>query len=384
MARSVAGWACPECPVALSAPLPWGHALSRVVSRKKVDLYIEQRENSVATARVGLIEGDGIGPEITAAARAVLDASGADLEWVDLPAGESAFHTHGSAMPTETVEAALGLDAVLKGPMAVPMSGYSSPNQGLRFALGAFANVRSVQYFQHNGANRYPGLNLTIIRDVTEDLTRGASQEIGDGIAGVALKVVSRPAVERLARFALSYAEALGGSRVTVTHLAPSQRDTDGLFLRVMLEVGEAFPALSLDEEAIDPLMVHLVQDPTRYHILVSPNLYGGILCGLLAGLAGSVGLMPGANLGGAVPIFEPGHGTAPRYAGANRANPVGCILSGAMMLEHLGDHRAGARIRRSVAQAIEHGHATPDIGGESGTTEFAQAIAARCLSDDT
>lgn len=338
---------------------------------------------SVAGARVGLIKGDGIGPEITAAARSVLGASGAELQWVYLPAGESAFREQGSALPAETVETALGLDAVLKGPMSVPMSGYASPNQGLRLALGAFANVRSVQHYPHRGANRFPGLDLTIIRDVTEDLTRGASQVIGDGIAGVALKVVSRPAVERLARFALSYAESCNASRITVAHLAPSQRDTDGLFLRVMLEIGEKeFPALSIDEEAIDPLMVHLVQDPTNYDILVSPNLYGGILCGLLAGLAGSVGLMPGGNLGGRVPIFEPGHGTSPRYTGADRANPVGCILSGAMMLEHLGDHRAANRVRRSVSKAIEDGHATPDIGGDSGTAEFAQAIEDRCSMD--
>lgn len=328
--------------------------------------------------RIGYVDGDGIGPEIMAVGRDVLAATGIPIDWVRLEAGAAAFRAHGSALPDTTLDAMGTVDAILKGPMEVPMDGYPSPNQGLRAAAGAFANVRTVQYLPHP-RSRYPDLDVGIVRGVTEDLTAGTSQRFADGAAGVATKVVSRPHVERLARFAYAHALERGIERVTITHLAPSQRDTDGLFLEVALEVAADYPDLRVDEEAIDPLCVHLIQDPTPYRLLLTSNLYGGILCGVLAGLAGSVGLMPGGNLGGTVPIFEAGHGSSPRHAGKDRANPVGVIHSGAMLLEHLGQREAADRVRGAVYRTMSEGHATPDVGGRDGTRQFGARVAERC-----
>lgn len=328
--------------------------------------------------RAGVIEGDGVGPEIVAAARMVVDATGAGVEWVPLPAGADAFRTLGSALPAATVAAVRELKVVLKGPMAVPVDGYPSPNQGLRAAAGAFVNIRSVQHYPHTG--RYPGLDLVIARDVTEDLTRGIGHEFGDGLAGVALRITSRESVERLARFAYTWAQDHGLERVTIGHLAPSQRTTDGIFLRAALDVAREFPTLTVDDEAIDPLCTHLLQDPTPYQLLLTPNLYGGILCGVLSGLAGSVGLMPGVNVGDGIAIFEPGHGTAPKYAGTGRADPIACILSGAMLLEHVGHAGAAQRIHHAVREVIGAGLATPDIGGTATTSELAGHICDRVL----
>lgn len=325
--------------------------------------------------RIGYVDGDGVGPEIMAVTRDVLDASGVSIDWVHLEAGAAAFRAHGSALPSTTLDLLGAVDAILKGPMEVPMGGYPSPNQGLRAAAGAFANVRTVQYFPHP-RSRYPGLDVGIVRGVTEDLTAGTSQRFADGAAGAAMKVVSQPHVERLARFAYAYALQRDIERVTVAHLAPSQRDTDGLFLEVALKVAADYPGLIVDEEAIDPLCVHLIQDPTPYRLVLTSNLYGGILCGVLAGLAGSVGLMPGGNLGGTVPIFEAGHGSAPRYAGMDRANPVGVLLSGAMLLESLGEPQAAERVRDAVYLTIEAGHATVDVGGGDGTRQFGGRVA--------
>ena len=186
------------------------------------------------------------------------------------------------------------------------------------------------------------------------------------------MKVTTRTAAERVARFAYAWAIEHGRERITIGHLAPSQRATDGLFLETALAAAAEFPALSVQEEAVDPLCTHLLQDPTGYQILLTPNVYGGILCGVLAGLAGSVGLMPGGIFGPAGALFEAGHGSAPKYAGTDTANPVGCILSGAMLLDHVGQGDIADRIRRAVHDTITDGSSsTRDLGGDGGTSAF-------------
>lgn len=321
-----------------------------------------------------LVRGDGIGPEIVSAAVDVMSAAGAEVDWIDVPAGEAAFERTGHAVPPETVEAVKDTRLALKGPMGVPMSGYTSPNQGMRRIIDAYANVRSVQHYAHAGWSRYPGLDVAIIRDQTEDLTRGASQRTAGDEAGMAMKVVTRASSERVASFAYQWAEDHGIAGVTIGHLAPSQRDTDGLFLESALAVAERFPGVTVTEEAVDPLAVHLLQDPSSYRLLLMQNVYGGIFCGVLAGLAGTVGVMPGGIFGPGGAIFEAGHGNAPKYAGTDRANPVGCILSGAMLLDHVGQQDVADRVRKAVRETIEEGTTTTrDLGGSGGTAAFAR-----------
>lgn len=329
-------------------------------------------------ASAALVRGDGIGPEIIAATVEVMTAAGAEVEWIEAPAGEDAYRETGEAVPESTAEAVRSAGVALKGPIGVPMTGYQSPNQTLRRVVGAYANARSARYYKHRGHARYPGLDLTIVRDQTEDLTRGAAQGTAGGEAGVRLKVITRASAERVARFTYRLAQARGVDRVTIAHLAPSQRETDGLFLDSAMTVADEFPGLAVTEEAVDPLCVHLLQDPSPYRIVLTTNVYGGILCGVLAGLAGTVGVMPGGIFGDGGALFEAGHGNAPKYAGHDRANPVGCILSGAMLLDHIGQSEAADRIRVAVEDTITEGRATtPDLGGTAGTAEFARRCAA-------
>ncbi|MGH3756880.1 isocitrate/isopropylmalate family dehydrogenase [Actinophytocola sp.] len=327
---------------------------------------------------VALLPGDGIGPEIVEATTAVLDAAGAEVEWLPVVAGARVFEETGEALPAETVETARAAGVVLKGPMGTPRQGYRSPNQRLRDAMGTFANVRLARSFPHP-ATQFPGVDLTLIRDVTEDFTQGTAQRlagpVGAELAGVALRVTTRPAVDRLARFAYDWARARGKHRVAIGHLATSQRATDGLFVETALAAAaDGFTDLDVTDEAMDPLCTHLMQHPGRYDVLLTGHLYGGILCGVLAGLIGTVGLLAGAAFGTAGAIFEAGHGNVPKYAGLDRANPAACILSGAIMLDHLGQTEAAKRVRVAVERTIAEGrHTTPDLGGTGGTRSFAR-----------
>lgn len=329
--------------------------------------------------RVALIPGDGVGPELTSAAVRVLEAARADLDWEEAEAGSGAYQRTGSALPEATLEVVARCRVALKGPMTVPLSGYPSPNMAIRSALGTYVNVRTVRHYEPGGRSRFPGFEVAIIRDLTEDLGRGATQQIGNGEAGAELKVISRFATERLARFAFEWMQSHRLTRVTVANQAPSQRATDGLFLRTVQQTARDYPDIALSEEAMDGLTMHLAIDPSGYQVILAPNLYGGILCGLCAGMAGSVGLMPGGGFGDGTALFEPGHGSAPRYAGLNRANPVGTILSGAMLLDYLGEADAAERVRGAVAATIrEHRHVTYDLGGTAGTREMTEAICAQ------
>jgi isocitrate dehydrogenase (NAD+) len=331
----------------------------------------------VGRVPVALLPGDGIGPEIVDAAAAVLEAAGAEVEWVRVAAGADAFERYGEALPAATVATVSDIGVVLKGPMGVPRHGYRSPNQGLRDALGAFVNVRHAQHFPHPHA-KFPGLDLSLVRDITEDFTQGTAQRIGTDLAGVAVRVTSAPTVDRLARFTFDMARNRRRPRVVIGHLATSQRATDGLFVETATEVGAEYPDLTITDEAVDPLCTHLLQDPSRYDVVLTSHLYGGILCGVLAGLMGSVGLLGGAAFGPTGAIFEAGHGNAPKYSGLDRANPAGCILSGAMLLDHIGQPQAATRVRDAVTAAIAEGtETTADLGGRGGTRSFARRCCA-------
>jgi isocitrate dehydrogenase (NAD+) len=330
----------------------------------------------MAAVAAALVPGDGIGPEVTGAMVEILRAAGADVEWHVLPGGAQSFRDRGDAMPEATVATVHELGLALKGPLEVPLRTYENPNRGLRHAISAYVNVRTVRGYPLPGGHRYDGLRLAIVRELTEDAARGAEQRTGDGRTGIALKVVTRTATEKVARFAYEWALGQGHGSVAVAHLGPSQRATDGLFLDVALEVADDYPELAITEEAVDPLCVHLIQDPSPYRVVLTMNVYGGILCGVAAGLAGSVGVLAGMNVGEHGVVFEAGHGSAPRHAGKDTANPMGIVLSGAMLLDHVGQHDVADRVRTSVERVVAEGKAAPrDLGGGGSLSAFVARV---------
>lgn len=326
---------------------------------------------------VTLIPGDGVGPELAAATRLVLDHAGSSIVWDEVVAGEEAYRKTGAAITPELVASVRRTKSALKGPMGNPGAGYLSPNVDLRAQLGLWCNVRMAIYFE-GARSPFPGTFLIVIRDVTEDIGRGVQQMVGED-AGVAIKFITRASSDRVSRFAFEYARAHYYTHLTIPHQAPSLRTTDALFLSTAMAAAKDYPDLTVDDEAMDGLSTHLAMRPQSYEVLLCPNSYGGILCGLCAGLVGGVGLMPGVNLDGeGIAVFEAGHGSAPKYKGLNKMNPVGMILSGAMLLEHVGQPEAAARVKAAVSKVIaEHKYVTYDLGGTATTTEMAEAIVA-------
>lgn len=325
---------------------------------------------------VTLIPGDGIGPEVIAAARLVIDRATSTISWDVVEAGDSAYRQTGNAVPPPVVASLRRTKIGLKGPMGVPTAGYTSPNTEIRNVMGLWCNIRIAIHFE-GARSPHVGTKIVLIRDVTEDLVRGVQQMVGPD-AGIAVRFITRANAVRLARFGLDYARAHGIKRVTIPNQAPSFRSTDGLFVTTVLDEAKAYPDVSVEEEAMDAVTMHLALHPQAYPMFLSPNLYGGILCGLCSGLVGGVGLMPGANLNGdGTAVFEAGHGSAPKYAGLNKVNPTGMVLSGAMMLDHLGESDAARNIEQAVAKVIREGrHVTYDQGGTASTTVMAEAIA--------
>jgi isocitrate dehydrogenase (NAD+) len=329
---------------------------------------------------VCLIPGDGIGPEVTGAARRVMEAAGADLEWVELPAGESAVETHGSPLPDRTVAAIMGHKVCLKGPVATPIgSGFTSINVQLRRRLGLYAAVRPVRSLP-NVPSRYRNVELVVVRENTEGLYSGIEHEVVPGIVE-SLKITTLSACTRISRWAFDYAQTRGRKKVTVFHKANIMKMSDGLFLRCARKIREQFyPGIEYEEFIIDNGCMQLVSDPTRFDVLLMENLYGDLVSDLCAGLVGGLGVVPGANIGDECAIFESVHGTAPNIAGEGVANPLACIMSGVMLLNHIGQTGAAERIKNAYNAVLAEGDPatlTPDIGGRGGTDRFAQAVIA-------
>lgn len=324
---------------------------------------------------VTLIPGDGIGPDVVAAAKNVLDYATPSINWDEVQAGDEAFRKHGNPVPPEVIDSLRRTRLGLKGPMGVPTAGYASPNTEIRNAMGLWCNIRMAIHFE-GARSPHVGTDIVLVRDVTEDLVRGVQQMVGPD-AGIAIRFITRANADRLARFGLDYARSRGIKRVTVPNQAPTFRSTDGLFVTTVMDVARDYPELTVDEEAMDAVTMHLAMRPQAYPMFLSPNLYGGILCGLCSGLVGGVGLMPGANLdGNGTAVFEAGHGNAPKYTGMNKVNPTGMILSGAMLLEHIGESEAASRVRAAVAAVIREGkHVTYDQGGSASTSEMGNAV---------
>lgn len=321
------------------------------------------------------VPGDGIGPEVTWAARHVVDATGVAIDWVEGSAGEEVFRESGVTIPERTLELVTKIGVVLKGPMANPIgTGYASPNIALRRAAGLYANVRLARALP-GAPTHYENADLVVIREVTEDVYTGAAQRLGPD-AAIAIKHVTRAATHRIARFAFDYARRHGHTRITVAHKAATLKETDGLFLEAVHEIGAEHPDITLDDALIDALAMHLVRDPSEYQILLAPFQYGDILADLCAGLAGGLGLAPGASFGDRAAFFEAAHGSAPKHAGRDKVNPTALILSAALMLDHLGEGAAADRVRAAVAEVIRRGDTTTyDLGGQASTSAMTEAV---------
>jgi len=335
--------------------------------------------------RVTLIPGDGIGPELVEAARRVVEATGVPIEWEVQEAGEAAMARLGTPLPEEVLESIRRTGVALKGPITTPIgTGFRSVNVALRKELGLYANLRPARTIP-GVRTRFEAVDLVIVRENMEDLYAGIEHEVIPGVACESIKVITRPATERIVRFAFEYARQNGRRKVTAVHKANIMKLSDGLFLRVAQEVAASYPDIAFEDRIVDNMCMQLVQKPELYDVLVLPNLYGDIISDLASGLVGGLGVAPGANIGEKWAVFEPVHGSAPKYAGQNKANPTATILSAALMLRHLGQADAAERVEAAVRSVIAEGRwvtadlkPSPGDPSAAGTREMAQAIAER------
>jgi isocitrate dehydrogenase (NAD+) len=331
------------------------------------------------TYAVTLIPGDGIGPELADAARKVLGATGIGFEWDVQEAGEATIASEGTPLPDRVIDSIRANGVALKGPITTPVgSGFRSVNVGLRQALELYANVRPARTMK-GVETRYEGVDLIIVRENTEDLYAGIEHRVGPD-AAESIKIITRAASQRIARYAFDYAVRNGRRKVTAVHKANIMKLSDGLFLESAQQVAAEYAGrVEFEDRIVDNMCMQLVQKPELYDVLVLPNLYGDIVSDLAAGLVGGLGVAPGANIGETSAVFEPVHGSAPKYAGLNRANPTALILSGALMLRHLGETDAADAVESATRDVIAEGTTvTYDLGGTAGTSEFAEAVAAR------
>ncbi|MGE0193896.1 MAG: isocitrate/isopropylmalate dehydrogenase family protein [Planctomycetota bacterium] len=327
--------------------------------------------------RVVFLPGDGIGPEVAAAAREVVDASGMEIDWVDQEMGLVAFEKCGDALPREVIEAITECGVALKGPTTTPIGrGHVSANVRLRKELELFANVRPVKTVPGLETSHGP-IDLVIVRENTESLYAGLENEVAPGVV-TSIKVITDRASRRIARFAFEYAQRWGRKTVTAVHKANIMKKADGLFLRCAQEEAAKFEGkVAFNDVLVDALCMHLVTRPSRYDVLLLENLYGDIVSDLAAGLIGGLGLAPGGNYGEKGAVFEAIHGSAPDIAGQGIANPIAMILSAAMMCHHLGDPGRYRRIRRGIAAVTRERKdvLTPDLGGKGNTASLTKAI---------
>jgi isocitrate dehydrogenase (NAD+) len=326
--------------------------------------------------RVTLIPGDGIGPELAEASRRVLDATGIAFEWEVVDAGEAVMAEYGTPLPAHVLESVRRNKVALKGPITTPVGeGFRSVNVTLRQELGLYANLRPARSIK-GLETRYDDVDLVIVRENTEDLYAGIEHMVGPD-AAESIKIITRAASERIARFAFDYAVANGRRKVTAVHKANIMKLSDGLFLESCRTVAADYEGkVEFEDRIVDNMCMQLVQKPDAYDVLVLPNLYGDIVSDLAAGLVGGLGVAPGANIGEDGAVFEPVHGSAPKYAGQNKANPTALILSGALMLRHLGHTDAAARVEGAIRAVIAEGRTTTsDLGGTAGTSQFADAV---------
>jgi isocitrate dehydrogenase (NAD+) len=331
------------------------------------------------TYSVTLIPGDGIGPELAEAAKGVLEATGIAFDWDVQQAGEATIASEGTPLPDRVIESIRANGIGLKGPITTPVgSGFRSVNVALRKELELYANVRPARTMA-GVESRYADVDLIIVRENTEDLYAGVEHMVGPD-AAESIKIITRAASQRIARYAFEYAVRNGRRKVTAVHKANIMKLSDGLFLDSAQQVAAEYAGrVEFEDRIVDNMCMQLVQKPDLYDVLVLPNLYGDIVSDLAAGLVGGLGVAPGANIGEKAAVFEPVHGSAPKYAGQNKANPTALILSAALMLRHLGETDAALAVETATREVIAAGETvTYDLGGTAGTREFGEAVADR------
>jgi isocitrate dehydrogenase (NAD+) len=352
--------------------------------------------------RVTLIPGDGTGPELTEATRRALEATGVEFEWELQPAGEEAMQDHdGNPLPEQTLESIRKNGVALKGPITTPVGGgFRSVNVGLRKSLDMYAQVRPCKTYP-GVRSRFEDVDLVIIRENTEDLYAGIEYEEGTADAeeliawieskggalrwrdaGISIKPISVTGTRRIFEFAFDWTRRNGRTQITAVHKANIMKFSDGLWLRVAREVAAENPDIEFNDRIVDNMCMQLVQRPDEYDVLVLPNLYGDVLSDLCAGMIGGLGVAPGANYGETVAVFEPTHGSAPKYTGQNKVNPIAQLLSGMLMLRHLGEDVAARRLEEAIAAVIQEGRSltydmkpTRDDPSAVGTSQVADAI---------
>ncbi len=325
--------------------------------------------------RITLIRGDGIGPEICDATLAVLESCRVKIDWDEQLAGQGAVKALGAPLPDQTVRSIKRNHVALKGPLTTQVGkGFASVNVMLRKQLKLYANVRPVRSMGQLSAH-YRDIDMVIMRENTEDLYSGIEHEIAPGVVE-SIKVITRKASERIARYAFEYAKRHKRKKVTAIHKANIMKLSDGLFLDCARRVAKKYPRIEFDDKIVDNACMQLVTRPQQFDILLLENLYGDIVSDLAAGLVGGLGVTPGSNIGAKGAVFEAVHGSAPDITGQGIANPTAMILSSALMLDYLGETKAAARIRKAVSQTLaSKRNWTPDLGGKSNTKKITSAI---------
>jgi isocitrate dehydrogenase (NAD+) len=353
--------------------------------------------------RVTFIPGDGVGPELSEATRRVLEGTGVEFDWDVQEAGADVIEKYGTPLPEPVLESIRANGVAIKGPLTTPIgTGFRSVNVALRKELDLFACLRPCKWYR-GVRSRYENVDLVIVRENHEDLYAGIEFEQGSPEAkqvieflnslqprriredsGISIKPISITGTRRIARFAFDYARAYGRKKVTAVTKANIMKHTDGLFYAVSREVAKEYPEISYDEYLVDNMSMQLVQKPENFDVLLLPNLYGDILSDLAAGLVGGLGVAPGANMGDSVAVFEATHGSAPKYKGQNKVNPMAMMFSGVLMLRHLGEGDAADRLERGLAQVIAEGRSVTydmkpnrDDPTAVGTSEVADAVIA-------
>jgi len=326
---------------------------------------------------VTLIPGDGIGPDLTDSVKEVIGALDVDIEWEVAEAGETVMAEEGTPLPESVLESIRRNKVALKGPLTTPVgTGFRSVNVALRKELDLYANIRPSLSLPGLDLP-YKDIDIVIYRENTEDLYAGVEHMVGKH-AAESIKIITREGTERICRMAFERSREQGRKHITVVHKANIMKYTDGLFRDVFFEVAEEYENdfEEIDDRIVDNMCMQLVMKPNLYDVLVCPNLYGDILSDLCAGLTGGLGVAPGANIGEDTAVFEPVHGSAPKYAGQNRANPLATLLSAKNMLFHLGYNEEADRLQRAIEAALKNPETrTKDLGGTAGTKEFTQAI---------
>lgn len=352
------------------------------------------------TYNVTLIPGDGVGPEVTEAARKVLEATGVKFHWDLAEVGSAAMEKLGTPLPDSVLDSIRKNKVALKGPVTTPVgSGFRSVNVALRKRLELYACLRPCKTYP-GAPSRYQDVDIVVVRENLEDLYSGiefeketpetarliefisaTSGEVVREDSGISIKAISEMRSRRIVKFAFDYARDYQRQKVTAVHKANIMKFSDGLFLSVAQEVAEGYPDIEFEDRIVDNICMQLVQRPHQFEIVVAPNLYGDLLSDLCAGLVGGLGLAPGANLSDEIAIFEATHGSAPKYTGLNKVNPVAMMLSGVMMLRHLGETEGAGKMERAIARVIAEGkNVTYDLKPEApetsvGTSQVADAI---------